>query len=42
PNEVILEVKYDSYLPTSIKLLLQGIHTRHEAYSKYQLSRMFG
>ena len=42
PNEVILEVKYDNYLPTPIKLLLQGIYTRHEAYSKYQLSRMFG
>lgn len=41
-NEVILEVKYDEYLPTVIKMLLQGIHTRHEAYSKYQLSRMFG
>lgn len=42
PNEVILEVKYDAYLPTHIKMLLQGIHTRQEAYSKYQLSRMFG
>ena len=42
PNEVILEVKYDEYLPTVIKMLLQGIHTRHEAYSKYQLSRMYG
>ena len=42
PNEVILEVKYDEYLPSVIKMLLQGIHTRHEAYSKYQLSRMYG
>jgi len=42
PNEVILEVKYDDYLPSTIKMLLQGIHTRHEAYSKYQLSRMYG
>lgn len=42
PNEVILEVKYDDYLPSIIKMLLQGIHTQHEAYSKYQLSRMFG
>ena len=42
PNEVILEVKYDDYLPSIIKMMLQGIHTRHEAYSKYQLSRMFG
>lgn len=42
PNEVILEIKYDEYLPAHIKMLLQGIYTRHEAYSKYQLSRMFG
>lgn len=41
-NEVILEVKFDEYLPAVIKMLLQGIHTRHEAYSKYQLSRMYG
>ena len=41
PNEVILEVKYDEYLPNVIKMILQGIHTRHEAYSKYQLSRMY-
>lgn len=41
PNEVILEVKYDNYLPANIRLLLQGIHTRQEAYSKYQLSRMY-
>lgn len=42
PNEVILEVKYDEYLPTVIKMLLKGINTKHEAYSKYQLSRMYG
>lgn len=42
PNEVILEVKYDAYLPSHIKMMLQGIHTRHEAYSKYQISRMYG
>ncbi len=42
PTEVILEVKYDEYLPDVIKVLLQGINTKHEAYSKYQLSRMYG
>ncbi|MGM7723718.1 polyphosphate polymerase domain-containing protein [Metabacillus sp. Hm71] len=42
PNLVILEVKYDEYLPDSIKLLLQLSDTRQEAYSKYQLSRMYG
>ncbi|KGR86150.1 polyphosphate polymerase domain-containing protein [Lysinibacillus odysseyi] len=42
PNEVILEVKYDEYLPDTIKMMLQGINVRQEAYSKYQLSRMYG
>lgn len=39
---VILEVKYDNYLPDVIKHLLQLSDTRQEAYSKYQLSRMYG
>ncbi|AVK86753.1 molecular chaperone [Lysinibacillus sp. B2A1] len=42
PNLVILEVKYDDYLPDMIKYLLQSVDTRAEAYSKYQLSRMYG
>lgn len=42
PNLVILEVKYDEYLPDMIKYLLQSVDTRAEAYSKYQLSRMYG
>ena len=42
PNLVILEVKYDEYLPDIIKFLLQAVDTRAEAYSKYQLSRMYG
>lgn len=42
PNLVILEVKYDEYLPDIIKFLLQSVDTRAEAYSKYQLSRMYG
>ncbi|GIN72158.1 molecular chaperone [Bacillus sp. J14TS2] len=41
-NLVILEVKYDEYIPEVIKLLLQLSDTRQEAYSKYQLSRMYG
>lgn len=40
-NLVILEVKYDEYLPDIIKYLLQSVDTRAEAYSKYQLSRMY-
>ncbi len=42
PNLIILEVKYDEYLPEIIKHLLQLSDTRQEAYSKYQLSRMYG
>ncbi|MBS4218863.1 polyphosphate polymerase domain-containing protein [Bacillus sp. FJAT-49711] len=42
PNLAILEVKYDEYIPEVIKLLLQLSDTRQEAYSKYQLSRMYG
>ncbi|BDH61620.1 molecular chaperone [Lysinibacillus sp. PLM2] len=42
PELVILEVKYDDYIPEVIKQLLQLTDTRQEAYSKYQLSRMFG
>ncbi|WP_130859618.1 polyphosphate polymerase domain-containing protein [Gracilibacillus phocaeensis] len=41
-NTVILEVKYDDYLPDVIKYLLQLSNTQQEAYSKYQLSRMYG
>ena len=41
PTEVILEIKYDEYLPSVIATLLRGINTRQEAYSKYQLSRMY-
>jgi len=41
-NVVILEVKYDEYLPDFIKVLLQVSDRRQDAYSKYQLSRMYG
>lgn len=41
PNLVILEVKYDDYLPEVIKHLLQLSDTQAESYSKYQLSRMY-
>jgi VTC domain len=41
-NLVILEVKYDEFLPDFIRYALQSIDTRAEAYSKYQLSRMYG
>ncbi len=42
PNLVILEVKYDEYLPDVIRSLLQITDRRKDAYSKYQLSRMYG
>ncbi len=42
PNVVVLEVKFDEYLPDIIKQLLQVIDRRKGGYSKYQYSRMFG
>ncbi|QFG00653.1 VTC domain-containing protein [Psychrobacillus glaciei] len=39
---VIVEVKYDGYLPDVIKKLLQISDRRSSAFSKYQLGRMFG
>ena len=42
PEYVILEVKYDEFLPDVIKHLLSIINTRKTAFSKYQLSRRYG
>lgn len=42
PNDVILEVKFDEFLPDIIKSLLQVVNTRKTAYSKYLLSRRYG
>lgn len=42
PNVVILEVKYDEFLPNVIRQLLQVSDMRAGAYSKYQISRMYG
>lgn len=42
PEVVVLEVKYDEFLPDVIKLLLQLGDRRKGTYSKYQLSRMYG
>lgn len=42
PEIVILEVKYDDFLPDVIKYLLQLGDRRRGTYSKYQISRMFG
>lgn len=42
PDIVILEVKYDEFLPAVIKQLLQVGDRRKGTYSKYQISRMYG
>ncbi|WP_081799483.1 polyphosphate polymerase domain-containing protein [Neobacillus jeddahensis] len=42
PDIVILEVKYDDFLPDVIKQLLQVHDRRKGTYSKYQISRMYG
>ena len=42
PDYIILEVKYDEFLPDVIKHLLSIINTRKTAFSKYQLSRRYG
>lgn len=42
PNMVVLEVKYDEYLPDIIRKMLQVSDRRKSAFSKYQISRMFG
>lgn len=42
PDAVILEVKYDHYLPDIIKQLLQLGDRRKGTYSKYQICRMYG
>lgn len=42
PNQLILEVKFDEYIPDIIKIPLQMMDRRPDAYSKYQLSRMYG
>ncbi len=39
---VIVEVKYDGFLPDVIKKLLQVSDRQASAFSKYQLGRMFG
>ena len=42
PEVVILEVKYDEFIPDVIKYLLQLGNRKKGTYSKYQISRMFG
>lgn len=42
PDIIILEVKYDEFLPDVIKHLIQLHDRRRGTYSKYQISRMYG
>lgn len=42
PGDVILEVKYDAFLPEIIWSLLQTDGIRQQAYSKYGACRRFG
>ncbi len=42
PEDMILEVKYDAFLPEIIACLLQTETLRQQAFSKYGISRRFG
>ena len=42
PGDVILEVKYDAFLPGIIRCLLQSEELRQQAFSKYGSCRRFG
>lgn len=42
PNTIILEVKWDNYLPTIIRDIVQLENRRNTAFSKYAICRMYG
>lgn len=42
PWDMILEVKYDAFLPTIIRDILQTNTIRQQAFSKYEACRKFG
>ena len=42
PGDIILEVKYDAFLPEPIRALLQTGALRQQAFSKYGACRRFG
>lgn len=41
PGTVILEVKYDNFLPDTIRDIIQLLHRRESAFSKYEACRQF-
>ena len=42
PGKLILEVKYDAFLPEVIRCLLQAGEIRQQAFSKYEACRRYG
>lgn len=42
PGTIILEIKFDAFLPDVIQDLLQTENIRQQAYSKYEACRRFG
>ncbi len=42
PGDIILEVKFDAFLPDVIRALLQSEELRQQAFSKYGACRRFG
>lgn len=42
PSELVMEVKYDAFLPDIIRMLIQTEGVRESAFSKYGVSRRFG
>lgn len=42
PGDMLLEVKYDAFLPEIIRALLQEPSLRQQAFSKYAVCRRFG
>ncbi|MCR5846510.1 MAG: polyphosphate polymerase domain-containing protein [Lachnospiraceae bacterium] len=42
PEDMILEVKYDAFLPEVIQDIIQGRDMRQQAFSKYGACRRFG
>ncbi|MBQ0070773.1 MAG: polyphosphate polymerase domain-containing protein [Spirochaetales bacterium] len=41
PGTVILEVKYDNFLPTSVRDVIQLLHRGESAFSKYEACRRY-
>lgn len=42
PDSMLMEVKYDDFLPEIIRFLLQTDDVRQQAFSKYAACRRFG